>query len=337
MNKMQISSNSLKILKDKKNLLAFSFGVDSAGLYHILREKNINFDIALVNYQLRKQANTEMKEAIKLAKLHDKTAFIATCKLNLANFEKKARDFRYNFFENIIKTNNYDNLITAHQLNDKLEWFFMQFCKGSGSVELGGFDEITHKKNYKLIRPLINISKNEILDYLKKNNFLYFIDESNFSSQHKRNNFRSLSDNLIKEYKKGIIQSFLYLKTDKLSLIDEFIYHDENLYIFKRKNLTFDKRMLSIAAKNLGFLLSVDQQLEAIKQQNGIISKNLAFGFNLNFAYICIANDTKMTKNFKELARINNIPPKIRPNLYEKYLINNSFFQNLLNLLNLHS
>jgi len=70
---------------------------------------------------------------------------------------------------------NYETLITAHQLNDKLEWFLMQFTKGAGLSELVGMEEISYKNSYKLLKPLLNHTKQELKMYLDNTNIKYFI------------------------------------------------------------------------------------------------------------------------------------------------------------------
>ena len=117
-------------IRNQKNLLAFSAGVDSSALFFLLLENNVPFDIAIVNYNLRAQSKEEISYAKELSHTYKKEIFIYETKLDSnSNFEKNARDIRYAFFEKIIKEHHYANLITAHQLNDKLEWFMMQLSK----------------------------------------------------------------------------------------------------------------------------------------------------------------------------------------------------------------
>ena len=132
-----------ELLKKSKNLLAFSGGVDSSALYHILKEKNIDFDMALVFYNTREEAKQEREHAHRLAKRDNKKVYLLDVKLEETNFESEARRARYDFFKKSIKEGGYDNLLTAHQLNDKLEWFLMQLSKGAGTSELYGFLDIS--------------------------------------------------------------------------------------------------------------------------------------------------------------------------------------------------
>ena len=197
-------------IKNQKNLLAFSAGVDSTALFFLLLEQNIPFDIAIVDYNLRVQSKDEISYAKELALKYNKQIFIKDIKLeNNSNFEKTARDIRYSFFEKIISENSYENLITAHQLNDKLEWFMMQLSKGAGLVELIGFNEFEEKENYKIYKPLLNITKDELENYLKTNHHKYFIDESNFDEKYKRNFFRkNISNPFLENFSSGVKKSF---------------------------------------------------------------------------------------------------------------------------------
>ena len=66
-----LEQNSLKVLKNKKNLLAFSGGVDSTALFFLLQDQKIVFDIAIVNYNLREKAKEEVLYAKELAKKYN--------------------------------------------------------------------------------------------------------------------------------------------------------------------------------------------------------------------------------------------------------------------------
>ena len=198
------------VIKNQKNLLAFSAGVDSVALFFLLLKQNIPFDIAIVDYNLRLQSKDEISYAKELASKYNKQIFLKDITLESnSNFEKTARDIRYKFFEEIISENSYENLITAHQLNDKLEWFLMQLSKGAGLVELIGFNEFEQKENYKIYKPLLNITKDELENYLKINNHKYFIDESNFDEKYKRNFFRhNFSNPFLENFSSGVKKSF---------------------------------------------------------------------------------------------------------------------------------
>ena len=85
----------LSHLRDKKNLLAFSAGVDSSALFFLLVENHIKFDIAIVNYGTRENSDKEEAHAKVLAKTHKLFCHSIKAPKFDTHFEKQARDFRY--------------------------------------------------------------------------------------------------------------------------------------------------------------------------------------------------------------------------------------------------
>jgi len=313
-----LSEKSLHALKGKKNLLAFSAGVDSSALFFLLLEAEIPFDMAIVDYGMRMQSKEEVAYARELADYHDKQLYHDSVSLSESNFEHEARTHRYTFFENIIQEHHYDNLITAHQLNDRLEWFLMQLSKGAGVVEMLGFDEIVQRKGYRLIRPLIQTDKASLLSYLNYHDKRYFIDESNSDHTYKRNHIRAnYSDNFLKEYKEGIKNSFNYLQKDKEALFSHTIlYHDKELRVLKKG--ADDIRSIDKVLKEMGYLLSASQKVEIIRQGESVIADKIVVALTDRLIFIAPFIKETMSKKFKERCRVLGIPAKIRPYLQAK-------------------
>ena len=312
-----LSQNSIDLLKKGSNLLAFSAGVDSTALFFLLMEREVEFDIAIVDYQTRDSSKDEVLYAKELAKRFDKKIYLHSCKIDGGNFEKRARDERYNFFKSLIKKHNYQNLITAHQLNDKLEWFLMQLLKGAGLVEILGFDEIEKRESYNIIRPLLNTSKDELLDYLRKQKIRYFIDETNEDHRYRRNLIREkISNTLLELGKDGIIKSFSYLHNDKELVLEYETKRIEDLIILKRSKDFI--RGVDKALKSLGYLLSKAQRDEIKKEVDMVIGARFVVAFSNEYIFISPYIKEVMPKEFKELCRISHIPPKIRAYIYKK-------------------
>ncbi len=316
-------------LHDSKNLLAFSAGVDSTALFFMLLKENISFDIAIVDFQIREQSKLEVDYAKELSFRYNKKCFVKKVSLDKANFEHNARLARYEFFKELIKLHNYQNLLTAHQLNDRLEWFLMQLSKGAGLVEMLGFEMVEKRDGYNLIRPLIENSKDELLKFLHNNNIKYFIDKTNFDKSIKRNAIRyDIANDFIKEYQKGIIKSFRYLKRDSKKLYDiKIIKQIKDLYILKNLH---DIRQIDKVVKLLGYILSSAQREEIIKNKDVVISDKIAIVIKEELIYISPYYKVKLDKEFKEKCRVLKIPPKIRgylkkeqisPNLLKECLI----------------
>jgi len=310
-------------LKNSKNLLAFSAGVDSSALFLILLKEQINFDIAFVNYNLREQAKDEEEYAKELAKRYNKKIFIANAPKFKSNFEANAREFRYDFFTKIIKKHNYKNLLTAHQLNDKLEWFLMRFSKGAGIDELASISEISFRDDYNIIRPLLNYTKSELLELLKKENFKYFIDSSNFNIKYERNRFRPLVNELLKNNKKsGFLKSFEILQNEQelINLSCQKIYKNKKLLIAKVNNNLFTKNCIAKFLKELGYVISFKDREQFNYLQSAVIGRKWAVEINNNFLFIAPYIKEPLSKDFKEKCRKAKIPPKIRGYLFKENL-----------------
>ncbi|CAA6805758.1 MAG: tRNA(Ile)-lysidine synthetase (EC [uncultured Campylobacterales bacterium] len=307
-------------LNNKKNLLAYSGGVDSTALFFLLLNAKIDFDIAIVDYQVRPESKEEVEYAKTLANEYNKKIYIHTSTSIKTNFESNARAIRYKFFEKLINEHKYENLITAHQLNDRVEWFMMQFAKGSGLVELIGFDEIEAKQNYKLVRPLLNTSRSDIEKYLSTNKIKYFQDASNSDPKYKRNEIRTLFNQFTEDNINGIKKSFEYLNVDKSSFFDlKYKEITKELFLISRnKDDNINIRYIDKVLKILGILISKSQRDEIINTKDCVISNTVAVCFT--DTYIWIGNyitGVIMQKDKKEEYRRLCIPPKIRPYLYK--------------------
>jgi len=329
-----IKNSSLSQLKAKKNLLAFSAGGDSTALLFLLKENNIKFDIAIVDYGLREQSIQEVQYAQTLAKENDFICYLHVADKITKNFESAAREIRYNFFNKIIKENNYDNLLTAHHLGDRFEWMLMQFCKGSGCVELAGMQEIENRQNHTLVRPLLHVEKSELLDYLQTNNIQYFEDKTNLDESIKRSSFRHQhSKPLLKKYMSGIKKSFEYLDEDKKILLEDvkiitigdFSYF-ENTHNIRANIFAIDKYL-----KQNNYLISASERELLKSEKTVIVGRKFIVNQEDNYIFILLHVEDKIVlpKKFKEECRVLKIEPKLRTYMYR----NNKTFLHVKELL----
>ncbi len=272
--------------------------------------------MAIVDYGVRAQSKEEVAYARELADYHDKRFYHDSVSLGESNFEHEARKYRYHFFESIIQKEHYDNLMTAHQLNDRLEWFLMQLSKGAGLVEMLGFDEVAERGGYRLVRPLIHSDKSALLSYLHYHDKRYFVDESNSDEKYKRNHIRAkYSENFLKAYKEGIAKSFRYLQKDKEALFShQVLYHDKELWVLKRTLSAL--RSIDKVVKEMGYLLSAAQKEEILRQEASVIADKIVVALSEELIFIAPFVKETMDKKFKEQCRILGIPAKIRPYLY---------------------
>ena len=314
-------TSTLEKLREGPNLLAFSGGVDSSALFFLLLEEKIDFDIVIVNYQTRQQSDQEVAYAHILAKQYHKQCHLLTTSLSDNNFEATARTIRYDFFEQLIKEYDYNNLITAHQLDDRVEWLLMQLSKGAGLYELLGSQSIEEKDNYSLVRPLLETTKSELREYLAMNDIQFFEDESNKDEKYKRNFFRhNLAAPLLKKYSSGIKKSFTYLDEDLSAL------HQDNSTVNNVDELYYindagSRRSTIIAVdkllKKLGFLMRQGDKERLKECDEHVVGRKYVVSFQGNLCFISPYRNNEMSKEFKEQCRVLNVPIKLRPYLFD--------------------
>lgn len=136
------------------------------------------------------------------------------------NFHNEARSKRYYYFGEIIKKYNSKYLFTAHHADDLMETILMRIARGSTLRGYSGFSKVVKIDNYTLIRPLINVTKDEIYAYLKANDLKYVTDKSNFKDVYTRNRFRSHVIPFFKSEDKNVHKKFYKFSTTLLEYND---------------------------------------------------------------------------------------------------------------------
>ena len=103
------------------------------------------------------------------------------------NLEERLRKIRYDFFEKVRKKNNFDFIAVGHNFNDQAETVMMRILRGTGLRGLGAIKF----KNEKIIRPLLNVKRSEIIAHLRQNKIPYRIDKTNLGTDFTRNQIRN--------------------------------------------------------------------------------------------------------------------------------------------------
>lgn len=310
----------LDLLKKGKVLLAFSGGVDSTALFHLLLEHNITFDIAHVNYHTRETSDREEQSAQSLAAQHNLICYTHSCRLGGTNFEHRAREERYRFFGYLMKKHSYTYLLTAHQLNDRLEWLMMQMCRGSGLPEMLGIRSRDVRDDIEILRPLLEWDRDSIEAYLEHHHISHHIDESNADERYTRNFFRHrYSAPMMREYKDAIRRSFRYLEEDNEALIDpiEFTTVDELAYC--KNPIHIRSLVVGIDAffKQRGHLLTQHDKNALKKGGEHIIARRFVVSIERDITLIVpYEHNIVMDKGFREECRRLKIASKLRGYLY---------------------
>lgn len=179
--------------KDSKVIVGLSGGPDSMVLIHILLQLGYECIAAHCNFHLRGEASDEDAEFVNKwceeqnvplnTISFDTQAYASQKKISI---EMAARNLRYNWFERIRKEHKADAIAIAHHQDDSVETILINLIRGTGIKGLTG---IPNKNNY-IVRPLLSISRSEIIEYLIKNKIPYVTDHTNEEDIYTRNTLR---------------------------------------------------------------------------------------------------------------------------------------------------
>jgi len=186
--------------QQKTYLLAVSGGVDSMVLADLFQVSGFNFHIAHINYHLRNEdSNLDQKLVSDFCEKHKIPFHLYEVSENDNQPENSiqnwARELRYRFFREIQDQENLEFLVTAHHLSDQLETFIINLSKASGIRGLSGIP----KNENRIIRPLLDFSKEEIYDFANQNQIKFREDKSNQKTDYLRNKIRH---NIVPELEK---------------------------------------------------------------------------------------------------------------------------------------
>ena len=265
-------STSLKV---KRNLaVAVSGGPDSLALAYLTKcyalKNNIEVKYFIVDHKIRKESSLEaksVKSVLKKIGIESKV-LIWKGKKPSKNIQAIARNKRYSLLADECKKNDINHLLIGHHLNDLFENFLIRLVRGSGLNGLISFDKNTKykDKNLNILRPLLDLEKNDLL-YISKEVFNFFVDDpSNINTVYKRTRIRNLLQALEKE---GLDKKKLKLTINNLKDSNKTIkfYVDKNL----EKNSVFLTKKNTYILNNNFF----DQSHEVIFRSLTKIIQNL--------------------------------------------------------------
>lgn len=198
-NRIKHTLDKNKLLKSGDSILvALSGGPDSVFLLKVLYSIKDDYGITVsavhVNHNIRK--NESLKEERFCQKLCDDLGvelFIISenipvlAKKSNKGLEETARNFRLGIYEKLCSEFGFSKVATGHHRDDRVETVLFRIIRGTGRTGLSGISV----KRDNLIRPLFNISKKEILKFLKSYKIKFCIDKSNFENDFKRNYLRN--------------------------------------------------------------------------------------------------------------------------------------------------
>ena len=197
-----------------KYIVALSGGADSVSLLFVLKhlehELGIDVEAAHCNFHLRgaESVRDEVfckqlceRLSVPLHLIHFDTQAYAY--LHRVSIEMAARDLRYGYFENLRRDIEAQDICVAHHRDDSVETVLLNLVRGTGLRGLRGIQP----RNGNIIRPLLSLSREDIVQYLGALGESYVIDSTNLHNDVKRNKIRLDVMPLLRELNPSVSQS----------------------------------------------------------------------------------------------------------------------------------
>ncbi len=311
--------------KTKKVIVSISGGPDSMFLFFLTYKFSLKnyFKIIPVYINHKVRPKKEIEAEIKIIKTFckEKNLTLITEQINPRKFDENTlRQLRYEKILEISKKQNCQLIFTGHTQNDVVETFFINLLRGSGVKGLCSITPIREieksKKKFYIVRPIIDIKKEEIIRVLKKQNIKYVTDTTNLKLKYTRNFLRrkilpllkninsnfednilstieilTQTNNFVTKYVEEKIKNFvvqknscIYIDLNKFLMYNDFI-KKESLYriiseIALKRNLNFQLGYKKVVNQVINFLNSKKNTLD--------INKNLKLKKSNKKLYIII-------------------------------------------------
>ena len=233
-----------KVKKSSKMLLACSGGMDSMALAQLLLNAGLEPSLAHVNYHLRGQDAIADQEFVEqFAQQHQLNCHIKEVEsfkkasTPISNLQEKARNIRYDFFRELVKTHDFEYILTAHHLNDQLETLLFQLGRKTYLQALSGIPKTINN----IHRPLLNCSRDEIEQFVTEHGIKFREDSSNKSNKYTRNTFRN---EVIKPLENAFPKFLDQFKVSKKNIDDGIELYTHFIQAFYKNNRTIQEKRL---------------------------------------------------------------------------------------------
>ncbi len=191
-------------------LLAVSGGMDSCVMAELFHRSGKKCIIAHCNYQLRDEdSNLDAAHVQQLANKLGYPVYINTFETehyataHHLSIQMAARKLRYDWFKELQIDYKCKYIVTAHHSGDQAETMLLNLAKGRSVQALAGIPAV----NNSVIRPLLEFTKEEMLQFAKQNNITWREDISNISDDYERNYIRHIVIPRLQEVNPGLFSS----------------------------------------------------------------------------------------------------------------------------------
>ena len=249
---------------DKKIYVGYSGGPDSTALLHLLYSNDIsNIEAIHINHNLSSNSAEWEDHCKQTSKKLGIPCHVESVEIKIDGdgLESAARKARYKIFTKYLKEG--DQILLGHHSNDVAETFLLRLFRGTG---VDGLESLNVKRDIGdgyLVRPLINLTKEDIMMYLRENNISYIKDESNDEQEQDRNYIRN---NIIPSIEQRWVKA-----SSRISNTSEFIRIKNQSYeiLFEEKfNHLINKKIKVKDLKEIDEPFVVDIIRHSIRKHN---------------------------------------------------------------------
>ena len=315
---MKINLEDLNLEQEKYIIVGVSAGPDSMALLHyLINNLNTNIVCAHINHNVRKESEIEeeyLKEYCKENKIIFERMKIEKYSNN--NFEAEARSKRYEFYASLLKKYNCKYLFLAHHGDDLIETVLMKIARGSNLEGYAGIKKISKFRNkYFIVRPFLEYTKKDLIEYLHKNNIKYYIDKSNNDTTYTRNRYRKNILPLLKNEDINIHKKFLkysetlleydnYIKNTTKSIVNNFFKNNIlDIQEFNKIDDFMKKNSIYYILNNLYNNIPNIVTEKHVQNLQNIINSNVNNGcLNMPKGLVIVKEYNKIIFNFKNLS-----------------------------------
>lgn len=197
-------------------------------LYSLLleyRESNpLKLAVAHIDHGWREESGFEANILEELAKKHNHPFHLKKLlPLSKGNTEERAREERLQFYTELCSTHGYQAVLLAHHANDQAETVLKRVFEGANLSSLAGMQQVSSHRSIQLWRPLLNIEKATLIEWLEKKGTSWFNDKTNLDPCFLRGRLRSeILPFLSETFGKNAAKNFIYLGEEAREL-DEYL------------------------------------------------------------------------------------------------------------------
>ena len=285
--------NELKIPQTSRLVVSVSGGVDSMVLLHMLKQTSYELAVVHFNHLKRDQSLIEKDLVETYCKSFDIPFHYYTIKVKSGNFHHQAHLLREHYLNEVAKVYQTRYILTAHHADDLFENVLIKLTRGSNLLGYAGMQQVNETESFSYIKPLLYLSKREIINYAHEQKVPFLDDESNEENTYLRNRYRHSvvpimkqeNEQLleqIKQYHHQISDAFFFMREQtKLNVKNQHL--NLNLFRMWHPALQDDAIAYLIESYELNISYDIIQKIKRILLSN---KPNAIYRLNKNHCFV---------------------------------------------------